>query len=99
MLNFKLKLKLNRNYDIMNVVKYPCHRSDSDLVKVVDYNMINSDFFNISMICPQKARFSSCLAIKNYMKANEITALPSLQARYRHNNHIKKVSDISNTGY
>ena len=37
MLNLKLKLKLNRNYDIMNVVNYPCYRSDSDLVKVVDY--------------------------------------------------------------
>ena len=37
MLNLKLKLKLNRNYDIMTVVKYPCNRSDSDLVKVVDY--------------------------------------------------------------
>ena len=61
--------------------------------------MINSDYFNISMICPQKARFSSCLAIKNYMKANEITALPSLEARYGNNKHIEKVSDISNAGY
>ena len=60
---------------------------------------MNSDYFNISMICPQKARFSSCLAIKIYMKANEITALPSLQARYLHNKQIKKVSDISNAGY
>ena len=61
-------------------------------------NMINSDYFNISMICPQKARFASCLAIKIYMKANEITALPSLQARYGHNKNVLKVLDISNTG-
>jgi hypothetical protein len=51
------------------------------------------------MICPQKARFLSCLARKKYMKANEITALPSLQARYGQNKHVKKVSDISNAGY
>ena len=37
MLNLKLKLKLNPKYGNMNVVKYPCHRSGSDLVKVVDY--------------------------------------------------------------
>ena len=61
--------------------------------------MINSDYFNISMICPQKARFSSCLAIKKYMKANEITALLSLQARYGHNKHVEKVSDIPNARY
>jgi hypothetical protein len=37
MLNLKLKLKLNQNYDIMNAVKYPCYRLGSDLVTVMDY--------------------------------------------------------------
>jgi len=61
--------------------------------------MINSDLFNISMICPQKARFSSYLAIKKYMKPNQISTLPLIQVRYRHEQEIKKVSDISNADY
>ena len=52
--------------------------------------MTNSYYFNISMICSQKARFLSCLAIKIYMKANEITALPSSQARYWQINMFKR---------
>ena len=61
--------------------------------------MINGEHFNISTICPKKARFSQSLAIKFCMKKTEITTFPCLQAAFGNNKQIKKVSDISNTAF
>ena len=77
----KLKIKLNQNSELMNVENSSCFRLRSDLVTVVTYGDDNNNLFNILMICPQIALFSSYLAIKNYIKATKIRTFPHVQDR------------------